>query len=172
MSSPADPLIRVLQDDGTFPNNPQLPLVVYRQALSLPADDPARGFEEIFASNDWRGGWRNGVFHYHHYHSNAHEVLGVYRGEARVQLGGEQGLSTTVTVGDVIIIPAGVAHKNLGESRDFAVVGAYPGGQSADLCRGAPGERPRTDRTIAKVGLPTGDPVYGADGALMRLWLR
>ena len=56
-------------------------------------------------------------------------LLGVYSGTARVQLGGEGGMTHTIHPGDVIIIPAGVAHKNLGDSPDFGVVGAYPAGQ-------------------------------------------
>ena len=164
-------VVRFLDDDGTFPNNAVLPLVIYRDALTLPPDDPASGFEEAFQEHGWRGGgWRNGIFHYHHYHSNTHEVLGVYSGEARVQLGGDNGLVTTVGVGDVIMIPAGVCHKNLGESPDFTVVGAYPDGYSPDLCRGATGERPRVDRAIRQVGLPAADPVYGVAGPLLRHW--
>jgi len=166
-----DQVVQFLEDDGTFPNNAALPLVIYRQALTLPATDPASGFEATFREHGWGGGgWRNGIFHYHHYHSNTHEVLGVYSGEARVQLGGDNGLVTTVEVGDVIVIPAGVCHKNLGESPDFAVVGAYPDGYSPDLCRGAIGERPRADRAIKQVGLPAADPVYGVAGPLLRHW--
>ncbi|WP_250123845.1 cupin domain-containing protein [Chroococcidiopsis sp. CCMEE 29] len=63
----------------------------------------------------------------HHYHSTAHEVLGISRGKAAVRLGGDaRGQTFEVRAGDVIIIPAGVAHKNLDSSSDFLVVGAYP----------------------------------------------
>jgi len=50
--------------------------------------------------------------------------------------------------------PAGVAHKNLGQSSTFAVVGAYPDGQHWDMNTGKPGERPRADQRIARVMLP------------------
>ena len=63
--------------------------------------------------------------------------------------------------GDVVIIPAGVGHKNLAASADFRVIGAYPRGQAWDICYGKPGERPRADQNIARVALPTADPLFG-----------
>jgi uncharacterized protein YjlB len=106
----------------------------------------------------------------HHYHSTAHEVLGVYRGEVRVCLGGEDGTRVTLRAGDVAVLPAGVAHKNEQQSSDFAVVGAYPEGTSPDMNYGEDGERPRADKNIAALTLPPSDPVQGKDGALTRLW--
>ena len=159
-----------LKDDGTFPNNEKVPLLVYQGALALPAKNPATHIEDLFESNAWDGSWRNGVYNFHHYHSTAHEVLGVYAGSAKVQLGGGQGTTLTVRGGDVVIIPAGVAHKNLGASPDFRIVGAYPMTQRPDMCYGKPGERPRADERIARVGLPRRDPVYGATGPMVRYW--
>lgn len=72
--------------------------------------------------------------------------------------------------GDVVVIPAGVAHKNLGASPGFALVGAYPAGQLWDMMYGKPGERPRADENIARVPLPEADPVYGAGGPLLAHW--
>ena len=37
-------------------------------------------FEELFHGNGWGNGWRNGIFPFHHYHSTAHEVLGIAAG--------------------------------------------------------------------------------------------
>ena len=160
----------LIKDDGTFPNNGRLPLLAYRGVLELPAGDPARGVEELFYAHSWGGSWRNGIFSYHHYHSTAHEALGVYSGTARVQLGGPAGPEFEVRRGDVIVIPAGVAHKNLGSSRDFRVVGAYPAGQRPDMNTGQAGERPQADRNIAAVPPPELDPVFGSTGPLIRLW--
>jgi len=75
-------------------------------------------------------------------------------------------------LGDVLVIPAGVAHKNLGASADLGVVGAYPRGQSPDMNDGHDGERPRADQNIAQVPLPAADPVFGVDGPLMRQWTK
>jgi uncharacterized protein YjlB len=157
-----------LRDDGRFPNNDTLPLVVYRAAVE--AENLAAAFEELTRQNDWRGSWRNGVYSYHHYHSTAHEVLGVAAGTARLHLGGESGAIMNVEPGDVLVIPAGVAHKNLGSSDDFLVVGAYPAGQDWDMNYGRDGERPKADRNIAKVPLPAKDPIYGENGPLIRAW--
>ncbi len=159
-----------LKDDGVFPNNENLPLIVYRSALDLPARDSASAIETLFTRNRWQGTWRNGIYSFHHYHSTAHEVLGIYRGQARVQFGGENGVRLTVNRGDVVIIPAGVAHKNLGADSNFRVVGGYPSGQTWDMCYGKPDERPRADRNIASVALPDMDPVYGGNGPLCASW--
>ena len=160
----------LLKDDGIYPNNGALPLLAFQGAVVVPGAHPATVFEALFGANRWGASWRNGVYGYHHYHSTAHEVLGVYGGTARVQFGGEQGVVLSVSAGDVVVIPAGVAHKNLGASRDFRVVGAYPVGQRWDLCYGEPDERPRADENIARVALPGADPVYGTTGPLIKHW--
>jgi len=159
-----------IKDDCTFPNNGRLPLLLYQRAIELPGVDPARVIEALFESHLWSGSWRNGIFSYHHYHSTAHEVLGVYSGKARVQLGGPSGSIFRVKKGDVIVIPAGVAHKNLGASLNFRVVGAYPVGQNWDMNYGKAKERPQVDRNIARVPLPGQDPVFGDNGPLIELW--
>jgi uncharacterized protein YjlB len=164
-------VVQTLIDDGVFPNNAQLPLILYRRGVTLPARHPATGFEDLFAANHWPPAWRYGVYGYHHYHSTAHEVLGIFRGHATVQFGGEQGVVLSVEKGDVVIIPAGVAHKNLDCSRDFRAVGAYPDGQRPDTRYGKPGERPQADANIAKVPLPKADPVFGEQGKLMTQWM-
>jgi uncharacterized protein YjlB len=169
---PPQVMTHTLTDDGIFPNNAALPLLVYCDAVALPRRDPAALFETMFATHHWGSSWRNGIYGFHHYHSTAHEVLGVFRGHATVQFGGEQGLVWSVCSGDVVIIPAGVAHRNLGASRDFGVVGAYPSGQRWDVCYGKPGERPRADQNIARVPIPLADPIYGPQGPLVASWRR
>ena len=153
-------------DDGGIPNS-RLPLLVYRGAL--PAD--AAAMERAFAAHDWSGGWRDGIFPFHHFHSNAHEVLGIARGEAQVMFGGpENGRILAVSAGDVVVIPAGVGHCNKSDSGDLLVVGAYPGGAGYDLRRGDPAEHAEVIESIAQVRLPEQDPVGGRDGPLRRLW--
>jgi uncharacterized protein YjlB len=46
-------------------------------------------------------------------------VLAICRGQAKVQFGGSQGVTLTVQVGDVVLIPAGVGYENLGASADL-----------------------------------------------------
>ena len=159
-----------LEDDGTFPNNPARPLIVYKKAIRIESNQGANIIEDIFHANNWGGSWRNGIYPFHHYHSTAHEVLGVYKGEARVQFGGEKGPILAVEAGDVVVIPAGVAHKNINSSHDFRVVGAYPAGQTWDMNYGKEGERPTADKNIATVPDPETDPVYGSKSPLLKLW--
>jgi len=166
---PPDVTVVPLTDDGTFPNNDRLPLLVYRAAF-VPEARSASAIEAVFRRNRWGGAWRNGIYGYHHYHSTAHEALGIARGSARVQLGGPEGEIFDVEAGDVFILPAGVAHKNRGASSDFLVVGAYPEGQDWDMNTGQPDERPQADQNIKQVPLPAKDPVYGADGPLGTRW--
>ena len=164
---PDAPETYVFEDDGRIPNS-RLPLLVYRQAV--PADPAA--IEKRFAAHDWSGGWRNGIYPFHHFHSTAHEVLGIARGSAEVMFGGPSGRAVTVNAGDVVVIPAGVGHCNKGDSGDLLVVGAYPGGGDYDLRRGDPAEHGEVVGNIAQVALPGRDPVFAGDGPLLRLWSR
>jgi uncharacterized protein YjlB len=154
------------KNDGSIPNNADLPLLFYRGALKEKTEQT----EKIFNSHNWRNSWTNGVFDYHHYHSNAHEALGITRGSAALQLGGEQGDIIVVEAGDVIVLPAGTGHKRVSSSLDFQVVGAYPNGMDYNLRLGLAGEQPKVLEEINQVPLPLNDPVYGENGPLIDKW--
>ena len=160
----------LLGDDGVFPNNEKLPVLIYRSAFYAAGESVGDDIECAFRNNGWGGTWQNGIYSYHHYHSTAHEVLGVARGTATVRLGGDDGLTLELAPGDVVVLPAGVAHKNEGSSADFLVVGAYPLGQEYDMNYGKPEERPAADRNIEMTPLPETDPVHGAAGPLLERW--
>jgi uncharacterized protein YjlB len=157
------------EDDGRIPNS-RLPLLAYRQALALEQRDLASAFERLFGRNDWRRSWRDGIYPFHHFHSTSHEVLGVASGTAWVRFGGENGASLALAAGDVVLIPAGVGHKNEGSSPDFLVVGAYPEGRDWDVRRGDPAEREEVMANLARVPLPGADPVHGQGGPLATIW--
>jgi uncharacterized protein YjlB len=160
----------LFEDDGRIPNNPNLPLLVYSRGLSEPEQPPSR-CKELLAKNGWGGAWVDGVFSYHHYHSTSHEVLCVVSGRVSIDFGGPEGETVEVQAGDIVIIPAGVGHRNGGSSGDFSVVGAYPRGQeSYDLRTGEKGERPEVVENIRDVPLPEADPLFGEDGPLLRHW--
>jgi len=160
----------LVREKGIFPNNNQLPLLVLQGVFLVKEKlDPAL-IEKSFSDNKWKGSWRNGLYPFHHYHSTAHEVLGIYSGSVRVEFGGEDGLKIAAAAGDVLILPAGLCHKNLWSSHDFRVVGAYPAGTTWDMNYGKEGERPKADENIARVPLPFTDPVYGSEGFLMKHW--
>ena len=156
-------------DDGTVPNNPTLPLVLYRGALGSEGDLAVR-CEKMFEAHGWPNPWRNGIYGHHHYHSTAHEALGIARGSARVRLGGEGGASVELRAGDVVVIPAGVAHKRESASSDLLVIGAYPKGQSPDICRADAASHDKAAANVAKVALPACDPVTGRADPLIDCW--
>jgi uncharacterized protein YjlB len=155
-------------DDGRFPNS-ALAVVVYRRALPRHEATP-EAMEALFDGNGWPSQWRAGVFDYHHYHSTAHECLGMARGSATLRLGGPQGRDVAVEAGDVVLLPAGTAHQRVEASADFLAVGAYPPGQKWDLLRGDPSDRPEADKRIAEVPLPQTDPVGGQGGPVLEKW--
>ncbi len=147
-----------LSDAGAVPNNPRLPVLLHRRAV--PAGRPEAA-EALFRRNGWEPAWRNGIYPYHHYHANAHEALAIVEGRVRVRLGGEPGVELDLKAGDVVVLPAGTGHRNLGDSGGLLVVGAYPPGQEPDMHRDSPNERDETVPAIAAVPNPPTDPVTG-----------
>ena len=161
-----EPQTFTFADDGAIPNS-KLPLLVYRQAVP---PDPA-AIERIFADNRWPPAWRDQVHPFHHFHSDAHEVLGVASGTAKVRFGGPSGEVLEVSAGDVVVVPAGVGHCNVGKSADLLIVGAYPDNcERRDLRRGNPAEHDEVVRNVAATKLPNADPVSGTGGPLVRIW--
>ncbi|USB33018.1 cupin domain-containing protein [Paenibacillus sp. YPG26] len=158
----------LLGDDGIIPNNPDLPVLVYPEVFK---HHPHKT-EAIFNSHGWLNSWTNGVFSYHHYHSNCHEVLGVIRGTVLLQLGGEQGQQIRLNTGDVALLPAGTGHKKLSASPDFQIVGAYPGGMEYNTRRGTAEDRQKALAEIPEVPIPDTDPVNGKAGPVHTLWRR
>jgi uncharacterized protein YjlB len=158
-------------DDGRIPNNPTLPLVLYRGGIDLiGSPDPEALIEKTFAGNGWGNMWRNGIYPYPHYHSMIHEAMGVARGRATVRFGGEHGEEIEIQPGDVVILPAGTGHQRLRETPNLVVIGAYPPSGTYNLCRGSKAEHQKALITIPQVPAPAVDPVFGPDGPLVDLW--
>lgn len=153
---------------GWMPNNPHLPVLIYRKAIRLHGSNPAAQFEALFFRNGWPPQWRNSVYSFHHYHSTAHEVMGFAAGEAELLLGGENGVVISIRAGDVAVLPTGTGHCRISASDDFLVVGAYPPDQHWDICRSAPS--PDAQRRMRGLPFPASDPVCGPAGPLLRLW--
>jgi hypothetical protein len=110
------------------------------------------------------------MFSFHHFHSTAHEALGIVSGHAAVVLGGPCGRRFEVRAGDLLLLPAGTGHCNAGSSGELLVVGAYPDGMEWDIRRGDPAEHDEVLANIDAVPLPQSDPVHGPDGPLRQLW--
>jgi uncharacterized protein YjlB len=167
----AEPLALMFRDDGSIPNNPRLPFLVYRGVIELAGkESPERAIESTFGANGWGDMWRNGIFSYVHYHSMIHEALGIARGRAKVRFGGEAGEVLELAPGDVAVLPAGTGHQCLWSTPNLCVIGACPKRGSYDLCRGSKAEHAKALKTIPQVPLPDSDPVHGDAGPLTSLW--
>ncbi|KAB8337086.1 hypothetical protein FH972_021390 [Carpinus fangiana] len=119
--------------------------------------------------------WRYTMYPMSHFHSTTHEVLCVVSGTALVCFGGDENngrVEPRLQKGDVVIIPAGVAHRlvsseDVGGPERFEMVGSYPVGKKWDLCYGRKGEEEKVQE-IKDLGWFDADPLYGENGPVMR----
>lgn len=158
-----------IADDGIFPNS-IFPVLYYPNGLQLPVLFSSLHVKNIFEKNHWSNNWRSGIYTYNHYHSTTHEAMAIIKGKTTIQLGGDNGIKLTIQKGDVLVIPAGVAHKNLGNEKDVIAIGAYPGGRDYDMNYGDPAERPATDNKIKKLPVPSSDPLFGNTNGVPKIW--
>jgi uncharacterized protein YjlB len=160
-----------LRPNKNFPNS-ALPVLIYKNACLLPEqkNKAAEIIRGVFLKNSWSNSWKNGIYNFHHYHSTTHECMGVCAGKAKIILGGPNGRRVELVKGDIIIIPAGVAHKCSNCSKDFLCVGAYPQGKDYDINIGKPAEYKKAVAHTSKLGLPRRDPLYGKQGFLASFW--
>jgi len=135
-------------------SNSLLPVLLYRAVLPRNAGDKAAAFRERFKRTGWTGIWTDTVYDYTHFHSNAHEVLGIAEGKVTLRLGGEGGSLFRLRAGDMLVLPAGVGHRRVGEAAGLKVIGAYPRGQSHY-------DMKRQGRAVPKIELPSADPFFG-----------
>lgn len=158
-----------IQANETFPNNEFLPVLHYKNVLKLSWILNGLSIRNLFRSNGWYNSWRDSIYDFDHYHSNTHEVIGAFRGRTEVMLGGESGQKILLERGDVLIIPAGVAHRNLTPKNNFKCIGAYPDGIDYDICQGLL-ERSKAIDNIKRVRVPKKDPVLGNMGEFRHYW--
>jgi uncharacterized protein YjlB len=159
----------MLTEHDWIPNNQRLPVLVYRAALADEEGGPsAMEFEQLFGRHGWVARWRDAILDYYHYHSTAHEALGVAAGSATVTLGGPGGREIELGAGDALALPAGTGHCCRVASEDFLVVGAYPDGQDWDICREAPNNAAR--KRMRALPVPRSDPIGGPEGPIVDHW--
>ena len=145
------------------------PLLIYRSAF--PSSTSASQIEDHLSSvGVVTPQWRYTMYSTSHFHSTSHEVLGIASGKAKLCFGHEDNpkcVEETLTKGDVIVMPAGVAHRLLEDiDGGFSMVGCYPAGSNWDMCYGRSGE----ESNIAKIkDLPwfKKDPIYGDEGPVL-----
>lgn len=160
---------KLIGSDHYFPNNTRYPLLIYKQVFEFKTE-AAKAVQELLKQNHWINSWVNSIYDFHHYHSNTHEVLVIIAGSGEVQIGGPNGEIFAISQGDVIIFPAGVAHKSIDLSDGFKCVGAYPFDLDYDMHYGKADEHPKVDENIDKVGLPSSDPIFGRKGLMFDYW--
>ncbi|NBV76766.1 cupin [bacterium] len=158
-------------DNGTIPNS-RHPVLVYKNAFDF--TDRSSVYREVevhVSAHGWRLEWEWRIYRYTHWHSTAHEALACIEGDAVVEVGGPQyGEEYNVIPGTIMVIPAGVAHRNKRYSSDFKVLGMYPEEQKWNLIKGARTFSPIGRRQSRKVPVPRADPFFGPKGPLTKLW--
>ena len=145
------------------------PLMIYKSCF--PSSVSASQLESHFtATGVVTPQWRYTMYSTSHFHSTSHEVLGIANGRATLRFGHEDnpdGVTETLTRGDVVVVPAGVAHRLLEDLEGgFEMVGCYPKGSSWDMCYGKKGEESKIEG-IRKLGWFARDPVYGDEGPVL-----
>ena len=162
VSPSASPPFEIMQifmkDDGTFPNNQHYPTLIYKNSFQGSETD---GRRLIVNKNEWTEPWVWGIFSYHHYHTKAWELLLCVCGSASIQLGGDAGPTVKIDKGDLVLIPPGVAHKQLEEHGGFSLLGSYPTFRfdgRIDTCRGKPTDEER--KMIQECYVPKTDPIF------------
>lgn len=133
-----------------------------------------------------------GSLTYPHYHPNVHETYAVIAGSSTLCLGqdvrldqlvaansnGEQFVVVELVAGDVIVIPAGVAHCSKVYSPTYRYLASYPKeGENWKLVTDKHVNRVehydnlKDVETSRKVLMPSADPVFGLDrGGLCDIW--
>jgi len=169
MQKKVQPEILYFKEDLTIPNS-KYPVLIYRNIFTESGEAAADWLEKRFLFNNWKNSWRWGIYDFTHYHANTHEVLGVFNGTATLRLGGENGETIDLAVGSIVVIPAGVGHKCLSHSDDFAVVGAYPEGMEPETNRVNEADPKKGDQNSDEVPCPKTDPLLGKEGGLRAIW--
>ena len=116
---------------GRIPNS-RFPLLIHRNAI------PGGGVDAVkarFRENGWGNNWEYpGVYEYAHFHSTTHECLGCASGwmEFNLSVGDGGWTKVRIEAGDVIVMPAGVSHEDVGHSNDIMMCGGYADGRDWD----------------------------------------
>jgi len=158
-------------ENQPYPNS-TLPVLYYKNALkdSLGESFTADDVLELFERNGYTNGWVNGIHSEHHFHPNTHEVLACVEAQGMVQIGGDRGEITQFRKGDILLVPAGVAHKKVDGDMKFQVVGAYPEELSPEMQYGNADDYESMRSRSEEVEVPKTDPLTGSPGAVDEYW--
>ncbi|KAL6885704.1 hypothetical protein GGI43DRAFT_418933 [Trichoderma evansii] len=140
------PMIYRINPTKLVPNSPN-PLLHYKSYFSNGGQVDAAHVYDTFQSNGWQVQWvsRYGKYQRSHYHPETHEVMVVLSGPGIIRWGvadtdddwekhtygqayEDGGLQIEANVGDVFVIPAGVAHKSFDPRTSTPDVQSLTGG--------------------------------------------
>lgn len=210
-----EPTTYILPPTKLIPNSPK-PLLHYKNAFVQDGKIDLTHAYDTFVKNGWEVQW---VTQYarcqrSHYHPSTHEAMVVVSGPGKIRWGvadidedeekhtygdarEEGGLLIDVDVGDLFVIPAGVAHKSYNPSstnprinslagqgrgivsddprgllkelqvQGFCMMGAYPQGENWSWGDG--GDSPDYE-AVWKVENPELDPFVGGNGGITKYW--
>lgn len=165
-----NPDIFYFKEDKNIPNSP-FPLLIYRGFFDKEYEACEDWLQKRFSSNKWFPAPGLQVFGFTHYYINTHIVLGICSGEAKWQLGGALGITTSIEKGDVIVIPAGVALRHLESDKDFKIVGACSVNVVPEVQKERNGNLMYGHNYIAGVALPETDPILGPEDGQLTIWM-
>ncbi|KAF5521620.1 Uncharacterized protein CGCA056_v006361 [Colletotrichum aenigma] len=111
--------------------------------------------------------------------------VGIFQGRSELVFGeggsdpAGSGVRCWVRPGDVVVVPAGVAHASVADEKaapgekEYRYVGVYP--EESPQWRSEMGRKPLQEKQglveeVEGVGLPRMDPLYGVDGPLIKIW--
>lgn len=166
----SNPDIFYFREDRFIPNSPH-PLLVYRSFFDKESDACENWLRKKFINHKWFPFSGLQPFDVPCYYVNTHIVLGVCAGEAKWQLGGTLGLTMVIEKGDVLVIPAGVALRNLESSADFKISAASSLDVIPKIRKEATSHLKDPGR-IADISIPETDPVLGTGDGLLTIWLQ
>jgi uncharacterized protein YjlB len=92
------------------------PLLIYRSVFPPSTVNASVIEKHLHSAGVVVPQWRYTMYSTSHFHSTTHEVLGIARGKAKLCFGHEENegrVEVTVESGDVVVVPAGVAHRLL-----------------------------------------------------------
>lgn len=140
------------------------PLLIYHSAFQNPTASKIES--QLSSVGVVTPQWRYTMYSTSHFHSTTHEVLSIAAGSAKCCFGHEDNpdrIEPVLSKGDVIVVPAGVAHRLLEDYGGFQMVGSYPNGKAWDMCYGRGDEEDKV-KGIANLGWFQKDPIYGEQG--------
>ncbi|KAF1995919.1 hypothetical protein P154DRAFT_473642 [Amniculicola lignicola CBS 123094] len=179
--SNVDPELHYIAPTPHVPNS-KLPVLIYRKVLSGWSHND---LIDLMNKNGWKksGQWK--TYKEAHFHTNIQECYVVISGSTLYSLGkspidpekneegNENGIKVTLNEGDCFMLPAGVSHCSIESEGDYEHMGFVVNDApqwDMNFCKDDSEMTRIKAKACAELPIPTTDPVYGAGGALPKIW--